>query len=263
MTKRVTITDDSIVLGVCGLPKRLRGGLHVAMLEAFLDDSGSGGDSPYCVVAGYMGTGREWAKFTTRWQEALDLEPQIDYFKMSEAESRRGQFWGWSPEDRDVRVGKFVEVVSRSRLSELSCAVSVPAYNKILRWNLPEAVRSPYFMCISGVMAALKSQLPMGDRVALTFDEQGSFEKFTVGTYGELKRLPGFASILAGVAHRDDKITLPLQAADLVAWQQRRFLSTDERPRAHYAELRLVGGIRVTLTELMLRGLSQNLGLIG
>jgi hypothetical protein len=74
------------------------------MVLAFVDDSGSGGDSLFSVLAGYSATEPTWAAFWRDWQDALDLDPKIAYFKMSEAESRKGQFEGFCSEGRTRRV---------------------------------------------------------------------------------------------------------------------------------------------------------------
>ena len=64
---------------------------------AFIDDSGSGGDSPYYILAGYSAPKATWAAFWPDWQAALDVPPKLEYFKMSEAESLKGQFRTFPP----------------------------------------------------------------------------------------------------------------------------------------------------------------------
>ena len=53
------------------------------MAWAFVDDSGSGGDSPYFVSAGYTAPESIWNGFVPEWQRILDLSPKLEYFKMS------------------------------------------------------------------------------------------------------------------------------------------------------------------------------------
>ena len=232
-------------------------------LIAYLDDSGSGGDSPYCVVAGYMATGNTWTKFSNAWQDALDKEPSIQYFKSTEAESLRGEFWGWEITDRNARVEKLVGVATRYGLTEVCVAVPIAAYNSTIKSTLSEKVRNPYFMCVAGIMASFSAYLPSDDRVSLVFDRQGSFEKFTVGVYGELKSLPRFRDKILSVSHADDKCILPLQAADMIAWQTRRYLCvTDERPRPTLASLLNLPGLRTTMDSAVLRDLARMLSLI-
>jgi Protein of unknown function (DUF3800) len=70
--------------------------VYAFMLKAFIDDSGSGGDSPWFVLAGYVGTVEAWDAFEQSWRTVLDVSPKLEYFKASEAESLRedGQWAG-------------------------------------------------------------------------------------------------------------------------------------------------------------------------
>jgi len=95
---------------------------------AFIDDSGSGGDSPYYILAGYSAPEATWAAFWPDWQAALDVAPKLQYFKMSEAESLKGQFSGFSSEQRTERVNRFIDVIQAHDLQEASIAVSAQAY---------------------------------------------------------------------------------------------------------------------------------------
>src|SRR5689334_19583686 len=110
---------------------------------AFVDDSGSGGDSPYYILAGYAASEAIWGKFWPSWQAALDLAPKLEYFKMSEAESRKGQFLGFSPEERTKRVNQFIDVILDHDLQEASIAVSARAYREIFYPVMHKSHASP------------------------------------------------------------------------------------------------------------------------
>src|ERR1039458_6635169 len=94
---------------------------------AFIDDSGSGGDSPYYILAGYSPSEAACGAFGPGWQAALDVAPKLQYFKMSEAESLKGQFSGFSSERRTERVNRFIDVIQAHDLQEASIAVSAQA----------------------------------------------------------------------------------------------------------------------------------------
>jgi hypothetical protein len=81
------------------------------MALAFIDDSGSGGDSSYSVLAGYVASESEWNIFDVDWQKVLDAPPKLEYFKMKEAESRKGQFADFTEDERDARLDQFVDVL--------------------------------------------------------------------------------------------------------------------------------------------------------
>ena len=63
-------------------PKRALLTVTSYMLRAFIDDSGSGGDSPWYVLAGYVGTTEAWNAFDKPWREMLDDPPKLEYFKV-------------------------------------------------------------------------------------------------------------------------------------------------------------------------------------
>jgi len=67
----------------------------MAVLKAFIDDSGSGSDSPWYVLAGYLGTVEGWDSFDGQWEQVLHEPPRIEYFKSS-AELKKLQVEGWA-----------------------------------------------------------------------------------------------------------------------------------------------------------------------
>src|SRR5262245_20319635 len=79
------------------------------MLQAFIDDSGSGGDSRFYILAGFKARIAVWEGFTTEWRAVLDTDPKIDYFKMSEAESLKGPFKGFCTQQRNKKVNNLID----------------------------------------------------------------------------------------------------------------------------------------------------------
>jgi hypothetical protein len=57
------MTLSRIRLAMTGLRHDYFGRVYVHALRAFIDDSGSGGDSPWFVLAGYLGTVEAWEAF--------------------------------------------------------------------------------------------------------------------------------------------------------------------------------------------------------
>src|SRR5271166_3973486 len=98
---------------MAGLRHDYFGKVYVSAMRAFVDDSGSGGDSPWYVLAGYVGTVEAWDRFDTSWQAVLDGPPKLEYFKASEAESLRpnGQWRGITKEERNARIAALIKVI--------------------------------------------------------------------------------------------------------------------------------------------------------
>ena len=75
---------SSIRLAMAGLRHDYFGKVYVHALRAFVDDSGSGGELPWFVLAGYLGTVEAWDAFDAPWRAILDRPPKLDYFKHSD-----------------------------------------------------------------------------------------------------------------------------------------------------------------------------------
>lgn len=199
---------------------------------AFIDDSGSGGDSLFYILAGYSAPESTWAAFWPDWQSALALAPKLEYFKMSEAESLKGQFAGFSPEERTKRVNEFIDVILDHDLQEASIGISAPAYQEIFYPIMHRSHASPYYLALIGMVSALAGINRYSGSSELTdfiFDEQVGMQTRAVRMYVGIKR--HFPERQFGrIAFKSDREMIALQAADLIAWQNRRFRCTLDEP---------------------------------
>jgi uncharacterized protein DUF3800 len=218
-----------------------RGSLEVEndgcnVLRAFIDDSGSGGDSTYYVLSGYIADIPTWESFSRKWKAVCDSTPSIQYFKMSEAESLKEQFGGFSDTQRSKKVQQFIDVIRRHGLFEISCAIPQDAYNNIVKLRLPRKYRTPYFFCFGAIlsMCAIRSGR---HNIDFVFDRQEQVQGTAKKMYEQSKHLLGFGKKVENIDYGDDKVCLPLQAADLIAWQTRRFLCAEEGVRKELKEL--------------------------
>jgi hypothetical protein len=209
---------------------------------AFVDDSGSGGDSPYYVLAGYSADKSTWESFWADWQGVLDLSPKLNYFKMSEAESLKGQFLNFTRSDRDARLAKFIDVILNHDLFEASVAIKDVDYREVLYPVLDRGHASPYYCAFIGMATALSGRYRHSgsdEIVHFIFDTQGAMEDKMLRLYdtfrGDFRHWK-----LGSVEYRSDKDVLPLQAADLIAWQTRRFLCSTEGTRDEIKRLHSV-----------------------
>jgi hypothetical protein len=207
------------------------------MVRAFVDDSGSGGDSPWYVLAGYVGTISDWIGFEPEWRTVLDAAPHIEYFKSSEAESLKGQFLGFNPADRDKRIDRLIEVIGRHAQRAIYVRVRQQDYNEVIKENVPGMWDDAYFFLMPGfISSALAMEKYLGNQEPAEFvlDTSQRLDKQAKKLRGQLLSLPQFARTV-DISFRDEKVFLPLQAADLLAWQVRRAFSVPEEPRrVHY-----------------------------
>jgi hypothetical protein len=224
---------------MAGLRHDYFGKVNVCALRAFIDDSGSGGDSPWFVLAGYVGTVEAWDSFDKPWRTVLDGHPKLEYFKSSEAESLRpdGQWAGISKGERNQRIDTLIEVIGNHTLRSLYVRLKQQDYNEIIKPYIPDAWDNAYYHLFIGSIAAFTSiekHLGASRPIEFFFDRQNRLEKPSKRLYdmvgGQL-----FGNRVVDVHYEDEKLFLPLQAADLLAWQlRRRFSVIDEPPRPHF-----------------------------
>jgi len=215
---------------VCGYPKPLRYRRRLVVLQAVIDDSGQG-HGPVFVLAGFVLEIHGWLAFADAWQALLETPPKLEYFKTSEAVNCDGQFKGFSVAERDKRVQEFVSLVLSHRPLAVRHVVPNDAYARVFKGKFAKSVDYPYFLSFHDVIGTVFIHLhsqdaERSDQVDFVFDSQSEKQVELVRqawSFG-VQALPQWARRLVGNRpdHRDDKIFVPLQAADLVAWHVRR-----------------------------------------
>jgi Protein of unknown function (DUF3800) len=214
------------------------------VLTAFVDDSGSDTQGPAYVLAGYVSDVDSWEKFSVEWQRILDEHPRICYFKMSEAESRRGCFAGWDREDITNKIHTFIPVINKYVKCIIECVFWQEHYDVAMSWFLAKMLPlvevgkkelltrfgNPYFLAFCMIMKDYSQRLEMehsDDIVDFIFDTQEELGEKAVGYWMAMREFfpEKYRKYIPNEpVHRDEKIFLPLQAADLIAWQTRRRL---------------------------------------
>ena len=215
----------------------------VTMLKAFVDDSGSGGDSKWFVLAGYAGTVEQWDLFDSLWLEALNRHPRIEYFHAAEAESCRGPFQGWDEKQRNAKIDSLIDVIEQCACWSICARVRQSDYDEIIKGRVPRKWDSPYyflFQILIGSAVTIERLHGDSDPIEFVFDGNERFDKLSDSLVKTFYNREFFKGVV-NVSYRDDKKFLPLQAADLFAWQTRRAYSVKEPRRAHYTRSRIVG----------------------
>ena len=182
------------------------------------------------------------------------MKPFLKYFKMSEAMSLSGQFSGWTEESRDFRIRYLINLVKEHKLIGVGTTVPFADYRAVFHGKTDKTFDVPYFLMFHGLMAAIVTGFSKFglEKVDFVFDQQpgqmdripGEWVKWKKATPAQYQALIGDPPIF-----RDDKFTLPLQAADMYAWFL-RVLSTAEMngqptPAAPWAP---AGGVMDTVT---------------
>jgi len=202
----------------------------MTVLASYFDDSGSEGLGPVFVLSGYVAPLDKWRQFSREWSAALSEKPAIAYLKMRHANSLRGEFWGWPADARNAKLDRLSEVIINNVSLGVTSAVFWEDWLKVTA-EFPDIPLVPYDFLYHGTMAVtthfVMKNFPKRSKIDFIFDEQEGAGVRAASSFALAKRWmePRELEVLAGCPTQgDEKVLLPLQAADLIAWQTRRFV---------------------------------------
>ena len=251
----------------------------MTVFQPFADDSGSDPQSHTFVLGGLIATPAEWTPFAAAWQTALDNGPpaKLDYFKMAEAMSLSGQFsrrCGWTEGLRDSKVAELVEIIVKHVLYGAWVSLRQEDYRKFLQ-SIPLPMRNlstdvPHMLLITQFVLMLCEHAKRHRAhcsFEFFFDQQQGIEQEMLFTWPMVKSLAaegGVEEYLGPVpCFGDEKQFLPLQAADLFAWEHRRHQTKNRLlivpPSALLRRLGEVPTVHVTFTEEALLSMNETL----
>lgn len=231
-------------------------------LQAFIDDSGSLSGDQRLFMAGYLNEATKWALFSIAWQEELDALPSIEYLKMSEAFAFKGQFIGWSEAARDDKLRGLARVIKHFKPLSFEVSVSRSEYARLVTPNAPRGL-GPHFVCCFGVISSVARVADVNGfdaPIDFIFDKQDGVEDDMRLFFSEMiKDLPASARRLVRgpPSFHDDRLRLPLQAADMLAWHVRRKHETDGQHMGTFRAEFLYGELGHVSTEIPEKSLAN------
>ena len=201
------------------------------VINCFLDDSGkeSNPSEPAVVLAGYMGDDKSWMMLTDRWLHLL-IKYGISWVHMRELIPLKGEYdnRGWTPKVRDAILSEFVYAIRESDLAGFGVAVDAAAWKAI-----PKEIRTAdggdgnaHDFCFARILRKLKDRIKLvrpRDFISVRFDCDQEFSPTRFRRFLSLKeRDEDLRWYLGEITFSDPKIYVPLQAADLLAWETRK-----------------------------------------
>jgi len=203
------------------------------MFGAYIDDSGNDERNRFMILAALVAKKDDWERFSSEWQEALDADKPIDYFKSTEAVMLNGCFDGFTREEAEAKTDMFTDIVLKHIDYGMLTTILWKDFISVLKCHTPKPkgakkyfCRHPYFVSFHDIISCI-AEIQLRNRlvgkVDFMFDSQGKEGTRCKRLYDELKpEMPEhLRAVLGEVYHGNDKAVLPLQAADLMAWQNR------------------------------------------
>ena len=231
---------------LCGCPDELLKGKYIAImatdhdqLMAYADESEQADTalSPY-LMAAYLLPASLWIDFSNAWHDCcVNRQPKIDFFHAVEAESRTGQFLSMATDLRNAKVRDLGTLIKKHRLLSYHCWVSRQDYNNIVAGRVPSEVDDPYYVLwehLTGLIAYSGIHHNVIEPVDFIFDEKKHMEQRVINVYHQIvaHAKPPISKLLGNTPmFKSDEKVMPLQAADMLAWNLRRRISYPDEKR--------------------------------
>ncbi len=195
----------------------------ILMLKAFFDESGAFHDSEYVCMAGGLASLESWTKLEKEWVAVL-REFNLEWFHMTDFESNHDQFKGWDayPEKHRTLLASLVHIIREN--VEIYIGTSENTFEHKLVTN-PQKKDNPYFNCLlTCIDCAAQHASAQGpnEKVEMIFADHPEFGRQVRYLYPQVKEVGGFYKALGPDAYASPKDVIPLQAADLIAFEFRK-----------------------------------------
>jgi hypothetical protein len=199
------------------------------MFVGYFDDSRSGS---VFAVAGYIASEKQWARFNRVLWKNLLSKYGLTRLHRTELEGFHGEFSrerGWSESRRDAFVAEANQVIKRCTITAIGGAVWQPAWEHTMPPDLKRFYGGPYGWCVQSVLADVRK---WSNEKRITTPLRWVFEAGTRG-HGQVDRMFNVLysdpetrrDYLIGGWSFESKDTVPLQSADVVAYEFSKYLA--------------------------------------
>jgi hypothetical protein len=216
-----------------------------AMFAAYLDESSDEKMERVFAISVLLGRSEAWVKFEHKWNALLD-EYGLEYYRSTEAEHARGQFdkppFRTEPNSltfeqnemlRQVR-DRFLDVATGNDRAGIVLGVDMRVFQAIA--CTPEILdkfgNTPYYVCAHFAMIKavkmIQDELRSKELVAFISDKQDQFSSTMLRVHDDLiAKNPNVGKQFGSLAFQDKKAFKPLQAADSLVYEGRRYIEAD------------------------------------
>jgi hypothetical protein len=197
------------------------------MLGAYFDDSGTHGSSEIVLLAGIAGTEWELTSLECAWRKHLNSpldgqKPRLKRFHMTECQNSLGEFTGWSRTETDYFCHQLQTEIIESGVYGYGYACSRKDWNELItgdhRKILGDAEGSCAWNCF--LRASGWAQCNTFDpTMTFVFDNRPHREREIKVYFDVFQRWVDPPPELVGIAFLNSYDVVPLQAADMIAWE--------------------------------------------
>lgn len=213
-------------------------------LVAYIDDSGTHAGAPNSLVAGYWGGVNEWEYFEWKWKQVLaefaieEFHAKDFWFRFPEGSSKAGTriapYVGWNDEKHHAFVDKLLRVIESSNVIPFAYGISMQAWE-----GRPEfwkrifvgpgfgkgKAHDPLFLSFQVAVTKTALYCKPGKSMHFIYDLDDKNATRFLQWYRQFKLdIPSDdAGQFGDLNFSDSRQAVPLQAADLLAYEAQRY----------------------------------------
>jgi hypothetical protein len=227
------------------------------MLTLYCDDSGTHSGSAYAVAACFLSDMDRWDRFNDDWSRA-DRDENFGVFHMTDFVAKKERFAlpEWQDECKRRRtMRRLINISVTRRQHAFVSAIEKAAYDA----EVPEELRQDYRLCNNhytfavrhcmGKLIRWRQRHNYTDRIQFVFDRMTKGHGEIIDVFeraleeGAETALSSQGIYPGGWSFQDKAEVLPLQAADILAWESMHFMQkvylpeVKEKPRKSYLAL--------------------------
>lgn len=185
------------------------------------------------VFAGWLGAQEEWDRLDRQWEKRLDFERRmgrpLSRYHADDCEARKGEYSGWTDDQRLTHVKKLVAIIRRRALAVVAVGVDLDALIEVFPGDKKDLIAAAYdlsvrqamIMMARGVKRALRPETSIAffhDRSRYNGVVRRAFDNFKCDT----RWANGY--LFADCMPQSWEHCVALQPADMLAFDTRRML---------------------------------------
>lgn len=214
----------------------------VTVLVCYLDDSGTGSDSPVLTMAGYVGFYNAWYEFEQKAKEIFAAY-NVKLLHGKEFDATKHDFKGWARTRKEGFVARLYLELQKAASFGMAYSVTKTAYHKarVIHSDAPQL--SAYGYCFGRVLDhIMRSELMMRSaadlQATISFVVEGGNKNDAdiLRVFNDAKFKPeniGVDKVMKSMSFVDKNSSVCLQMADFLAFHSRRYAFQCEKAKAY------------------------------
>jgi uncharacterized protein DUF3800 len=201
----------------------------LSVVIAYFDESGAhGGPDDVFTLAGLVARDERWTRVEGFWDRQLKRRT----FHMTDFENRKGEFVGWpSPKNRILLIASLADSLRGNITYAVAHSVIYKDFGEVFCPNLnhKKTLRFAHgvllLSCLADIIRALLPALQSGGTISFVFEEREGVEGHATDRFHEFKRNGGLEGFFGTIAFRPKQSFRGLQAADMLAYENFKFVT--------------------------------------